>query len=65
MVYDAYVDHVPVLTGGSGKDGAARPTRRISSPKMPPDMEMTPISRTVGDDQLVDEMAISLRTALI
>jgi carboxymethylenebutenolidase len=23
---------------------------------MPPDTEMTPVSRTVGDDQLVDEM---------
>ena len=26
---------------------------------MPPDMEMTPVSRTIGTDQLVDEMVIS------
>jgi carboxymethylenebutenolidase len=25
---------------------------------MPPDMEMTPVSRTIGTDQLVDEMVI-------
>jgi len=23
---------------------------------MPPDTEMTPVSRTIGDDQIVDEM---------
>src|SRR5262249_9551829 len=27
-------------------------------PKMPPDMAMTPVSRTVGADRLVDEMVI-------
>src|SRR5207302_6486127 len=27
-------------------------------PKMPPDMEMTPLSRTIGTDQLVDEMVV-------
>ena len=29
---------------------------RRSIPQMPPDTEMTPISRTIGNDQLVDEM---------
>ena len=27
-------------------------------PKMPPDMEMMPLSRTIGTDQLVDEMVV-------
>jgi carboxymethylenebutenolidase len=27
-------------------------------PKMPPDIEMTPLSRTIGTDQLVDEMVV-------
>ncbi len=58
MVADAYVDHVPVLTGGSG----AAELREFYSthfiPKMPPDMEMVPVSRTVGGDQLVDEMVV-------
>jgi carboxymethylenebutenolidase len=59
MVEDAYVDHVPVLTGGSGKAALRQFYATHFIPKMPPDMEMTPISRTVGTDQLVDEMAIS------
>src|SRR5207302_2498700 len=28
-------------------------------PRMPPDTTLTPVSRTVGDDQLVDEMIFS------
>ena len=33
-------------------------------PKMPSDMEMTPVSRTVGADQLVDEMVIKFTHSL-
>src|ERR1700683_5806495 len=59
MVEDAYVNHVPVLTGGAGK----RALRIFYSldfiPRMPPDTKLTPISRTVGEDQLVDEMIFS------
>jgi len=59
MVDDAYVDHVPVLTGGYGKAALHEFYATYFIPKMPPDMEMTPISRTIGTDQLVDEMVIS------
>jgi len=59
MVPDAYVDHVPVLTGGRGHDELRRFYATHFIPKMPPDMAMTPVSRTVGGDQLVDEMVIS------
>ena len=58
MVEDAYVDHVPVLTGGSGQAELRQFYSTHFIPKMPPDMEMTPVSRTVGTDQLVDEMVI-------
>src|ERR1700748_1865449 len=58
MVEDAYVDHVPVLTGGSGKDELREFYVADFNPRMPPDMEMVPISRTIGRDQLVDEMVI-------
>ena len=58
MVEDAYVDHVPVLTGGSGRAELRQFYSTHFIPKMPPDMEMTPVSRTVGTDQLVDEMVI-------
>src|SRR2546423_12516827 len=58
MVEDAYVDHVPVLTGGSGKAALREFYATHFIPKMPPDMEMVPVSRTIGSDQLVDEMVI-------
>src|SRR6266513_6352526 len=58
MVEDAYVDHVPVLTGGSGQAELRQFYSTHFIPKMPPDMEMVPVSRTVGTDQLVDEMVI-------
>ena len=56
MTKDAYVNHIPVLTGGVGRDELREFYSRRFIPQMPPDTEMTPISRTIGDDQLVDEM---------
>jgi len=59
MLDDAYVNHVPVLTGGAGK-GALRTFYSVDFiPSMPPDTKLTPISRTVGEEQLVDEMIFS------
>ncbi|MBZ5611568.1 MAG: ester cyclase [Acidobacteriia bacterium] len=59
MVEDAYVNHVPVLTGGRGKAELRRFYSTDFIPKMPPDTKLTPVSRTVGQDQLVDEMIFS------
>jgi carboxymethylenebutenolidase len=59
MVDDAYVNHIPVLTGGRGKAELRRFYSTDFIPKMPPDTTLTPISRTVGKDQLVDEMIFS------
>jgi carboxymethylenebutenolidase len=56
MVEDAYVNHVPVLTGGSGHHQLREFYSKRFIPQMPPDTEMTPVSRTVGDNQVVDEM---------
>jgi carboxymethylenebutenolidase len=56
MVEDAYVNHIPVLTGGVGKDELREFYSKRFIPQMPPDTEMTPVSRTIGGDQLVDEM---------
>lgn len=59
MVEDAYVNHVPVLTGGAGRAALRAFYSRDFIPNMPPDTKLTPISRTVGEDQLVDEMIFS------
>ena len=56
MVEDAYVNHIPVLTGGVGKGQLREFYSKRFIPQMPPDTEMVPISRTIGNDQLVDEM---------
>jgi len=56
MVEDAYVNHIPVLTGGVGKDELREFYSKRFIPQMPPDTEMTAISRTICNDQLVDEM---------
>jgi carboxymethylenebutenolidase len=56
MVEDAYVNHIPVLTGGSGQDELREFYSKRFIPQMPQDTEMTPVSRTIGEDQIVDEM---------
>jgi len=56
IVDDAYVNHIPVLTGGVGRDELREFYSKRFIPQMPPDTEMTPVSRTIGEDQLVDEM---------
>jgi carboxymethylenebutenolidase len=56
MVEDAYVNHIPVLTGGVGRDQLREFYSKRFIPQMPPDTQMTPVSRTIGEDQLVDEM---------
>ena len=59
MVEDAYVNHIPVMTGGSGKTALREFYSRDFIPSMPPDTKLTPVSRTIGEDQLVDEMIFS------
>jgi carboxymethylenebutenolidase len=59
MVEDAYVNHVPVMTGGSGKAALREFYSRHFIPSMPPDTTLTPVSRTVDENQLVDEMIFS------
>ena len=56
MVDDAYVNHIPVLTGGVGKEALREFYSKYFIPQMPPDTEVIPVSRTIGTDQLVDEM---------
>ena len=59
MADDAYVNHIPVMTGGLGKSALREFYSRRFIPGMPPDTTLTPVSRTIGEDQLVDEMIFS------
>jgi carboxymethylenebutenolidase len=56
MAPDAYVNHVPVMTGGVGHDELREFYSKRFIPQMPADTSMTPVSRTIGLNQVVDEM---------
>jgi len=59
MVPDAYVNHVPVMTGGLGHQALRAFYSKLFIPQMPPDTETVPVSRTIGPDRIVDEMIFS------
>jgi carboxymethylenebutenolidase len=59
MVEDAYVNHIPVMTGGYGHAALRRFYKEDFIPQMPADTSIQLISRTLGQDQLVDEIIFS------
>jgi carboxymethylenebutenolidase len=59
MTTDPYVNHVPVMTGGVGRDEVRSFYGKHFIGKWPADIEITPVSRTVGDEQVVDELVLS------
>jgi carboxymethylenebutenolidase len=59
MIDSASVNHVPVNTGGKGKDELRAFYRDVFIPSWPDDLIMTPLNRVVGDSQLVDELHLS------
>jgi carboxymethylenebutenolidase len=59
MVDDPYLNHVPVLTGGIGRDEVRRFYEQVFIGHWPADTTMERISRTVGPDHVVDELVLS------
>src|SRR5262249_8484494 len=55
MVAEPYVNHVAVLTGGMGRRQLENYYRKYFIPGQPADLEIVPISRTVGQERIVDE----------
>src|SRR5438045_8432228 len=58
MVDDAYVNHIPVLTGGVGKEHVREFYSHRALRHMPPDTEMTAVCRQIGTDRLVEEVML-------
>lgn len=56
MSDDNYVNHVPVMTGGRGREELLAFYGSHFIPKMPADTLLTPVCRTVGQGRVVDEM---------
>ena len=59
MVDDAYVNHMPVNSGGRGKDELRAFYRDVFIPAWPEDLQMTPVNRVIGNNQLVDELRVT------
>lgn len=59
MVEDAYVNHVPVMTGGYGHAALRRFYAEDFISQMPADTSIQLVARTLGEDQLVDEIIFS------
>ena len=58
MVDDALVNHMPVNTGGKGKEQLRRFYRDDFIPSWPDDLEMKLTNRVVAADQLVEELRL-------
>jgi carboxymethylenebutenolidase len=55
-----HLNHVPTMAGGVGREDVRSFYRdHLVGKFFPPDVTMTNVSRTVGEDQIVDELAIS------
>jgi carboxymethylenebutenolidase len=59
MVDDAYVNHMPVNTGGRGKEALRAFYRDDFIPSWPDDLQMIPVNRVIGAGQLVDELHVT------
>jgi carboxymethylenebutenolidase len=58
MTDDAYLNHVPVATGAVGREHLRRFYADHFIPGWPDDVEVTPISRTVDQARVVDELLV-------
>jgi len=59
MVSEPYVNHIPTMTGGVGYQQLSRFYQHHFVHGNPEDMMLTPISRTIGACQIVDEFVLS------
>jgi len=60
MTDDPHLNHVPVMAGGVGREGVRDfYTNHLVGKFFPPDVNMTTVSRTVGNNQIVEELVIS------
>jgi len=58
MVADPHNTSIPVMTGGVGGDGVREFYTKWFISQNPPDIENTLVSRTIGTNQLVDELIL-------
>ena len=59
MTKEPYLRHVPIMTGGVGYQEVYNFYKNHFIGKMPADTKIVRMSRTIGKDQVVDELIIS------
>ena len=60
MTDNPHLNHVASMAGGVGRDGVLAFYRdHLVGRFFPPDVKMTNVSRTVGQDQVVEDLAIN------
>ncbi len=59
MTETPYVTHVPVMTGGYGRDEVQAFYATWFLGRWPADTQITPVSRTIGQGRVIDELVAS------
>ncbi len=59
MTAAPHLTHVPVLTGGYGRDAVRDFYKNFFIGRWPADTSITRVSRTVGEDRVVDELIVA------
>ncbi|MGH9026436.1 MAG: ester cyclase [Acidimicrobiia bacterium] len=58
MTENPYLNHVPTATGAAGHDAVLAFYRDLFIPSWPDDAGITPVTRTIGGERLVDEFVV-------
>jgi carboxymethylenebutenolidase len=59
MSPDPFLTHVPTMTGGTGRAEVERFYREHFVGHWPDDVQVTQLSRTIGENRVVDELIVS------
>src|SRR5262249_452366 len=64
MTAESHVNLIPLMNGARGRDGVRDFYTNHFLAQLPPDIEIVPVSRTIGQDQVVDELIIRFTHSL-
>ena len=65
MAEEPYVNHVPVIIGGVGLEEVRAFYAERFITQQPPETDISPVSRTIGNDRVVDELIYAFTHAIL
>jgi carboxymethylenebutenolidase len=66
MTDQPHLINIAPMTGGTGREGVRNfYTHHLVGKFFPPDLEMLEVSRTIGEDQIVDELVIRFTHTMV